>query len=123
MSLRLAIAVFAALALAAPAAAAAPANDGFAHPKSLRLGQTVKGTITGATKQSGEPRHAHSLATHSVWYRFKTKRKMTVAVNTCQTSFDTILAVYTGRSVRSLHVVNHNNDGCNTNGGGSRDST
>jgi hypothetical protein len=115
-----AIALLGGLALAAPEAFAAPVNDGFANAKALRLGTTVKGSITGATKQAGEPRHARSLATHSVWYRLRTKRKMTVAVNTCNTGFDTILAVYTGRSLRSLHVVNYNNNGCNSNGGGSR---
>jgi hypothetical protein len=115
-----AIALLAVLTLAAPAAFAAPANDGYAHAKSLRLGKTIKGSVTGATRQADEPRHARSLATHSVWYRLRTKRKMTVAVNTCKTSFDTVLAVYTGRSVHSLQVVNYNNNGCNSNGGGSR---
>jgi hypothetical protein len=103
-----------------PAAFAAAANDNFANAKTLHLGKNVSGTITGATRQSGEPRHAQSLATHSVWYRLRVKRKMTVAVNTCQTSSDTVIAVYTGISLRGLKVVNYNNDGCNRSGAGSR---
>jgi len=103
-----------------PAAFAAPANDNFANAKTLHLRKNVSGTINGATKQSGEPHHAKSLATHSVWYRLRVKRKMTVAVNTCKTSSDTVIAVYTGTSLRGLKVVNYNNDGCNGSGGGSR---
>jgi hypothetical protein len=117
MFLRLAIAL-SALLLLVPTALAAPANDNLAGSKPLRLGKTVQGSITGATKQSGEPRHANSLASHSVWYRLRVKRKMTVAVNTCHASFDTVLAVYTGRSLRALQPVQYNNDGCAGSGGG-----
>jgi hypothetical protein len=105
--------------LLTPAAFAAPANDNFANAKVLRLGKNVKGNVNGAGKQSGEPRHANSLATHSVWYRLRVKQAMTVAVNTCKASFDTVLAAYSGSSLRTLKVVQFNNDGCN-NGGGSR---
>jgi len=106
--------------LVAPTAFGAPANDNFANAKTLRLGKNVKGTIGGATKQAGEPRHANSLATHSVWYTLRVKQKMTVAVNTCEAGFDTVMAVYAGRSLRRLKVVQYNNDGCNRSGGGSR---
>ena len=103
-----------------PAAFAAPANDNFANAKPLPLRKNVTGSINGATKQSGEPRHAKSLATHSVWYRLRVKRKMTVAVNTCNTSSDTVIAVYMGRSLHGLKVVQYNNDGCTRSAGGSR---
>jgi hypothetical protein len=106
-----------ALLVLTPAALAAPANDNFANAKVLRLGKIVKGSINGATKQSGEPRHANSLATHSVWYRLRVKHTMTVAVNTCDATFDTVLAAYSGRSLRGLKVVQFNNDGCNASGG------
>jgi hypothetical protein len=112
--------LLATLAVSAPAAMAAPKNDNLARAKSLRIGQTLKGTIKGATKQAGEPRHANSLATHSVWYRIRVSRKTTVAVNTCRTTFDTVLAIYTGRRPRGLRVVEFNNDGCGRTGGGSR---
>ena len=115
-----AAALSATLLFVVPAAFAAPANDNFANAKPLRLGKNVTGNINGATKQSGEPRHAKSLATHSVWYRLRVKRKMTVAVNTCNTSSDTVIAVYAGRSLHGLKVVQYNNDGCNRTAGGSR---
>jgi hypothetical protein len=101
----------------APAASAAPRNDNFAKAATLRVGQTLKGNINAATKQSGEPRHAGSLANHTVWYKLRARAKMAVLVSTCTASFDTILAVYNGRSVRSLREVEFNNDGC---GDGSR---
>ena len=110
--------LFATLAVTAPAAMAAPKNDSFSRATSLRGGKTVKGNINGATKQSGEPRHAGSLATHSVWYRLRVTSKTAVLVSTCTASFDTVLAVYTGSSVRNLREIEFNNDGCS--GDGSR---
>jgi hypothetical protein len=112
--------LLATLIFVAPAAFAAPANDNFANAKTLHLGANVTGNINGATRQSGEPRHAKSLATRSVWYRLRVRRKITVAVNTCNTSSDTVIAVYTGRSLHRLKVVQFNNDGCNGGAGGSR---
>src|SRR5215210_1104757 len=121
MSSRIAATVFAAFLSVTPTALAAPANDNFANARGLRLGQTVRGSITDATRQSGEPRHAHSAATHSVWYRLRAKRTMTVAINTCTTSFDTVVAVYAGRSLRGLELVQYNDNGCSGRGGrGSR---
>lgn len=98
-------------------ASAAPANDSFANAATLRVGSSVKGTINGATKQRGEPRHANSIANRSVWYRLRSTRKVAVGLDTCRSNFDTVLAVYTGRTLRSLKAVEFNNDAC---GGGSR---
>jgi hypothetical protein len=108
---------FAVLVLAS-SAAAAPANDAFGDAVDVRVGRTVAGTVQGATKQRGEPQHANSLATHSVWYRFRATRKVALGLDTCDSNFDTVLAVYTGRRLGSLRAVEFNNDGgC---GGGSR---
>ena len=111
------VAVCAALLAVAPTASAAPRNDNFGNAQTLRVGQTLRGNINGATKQSGEPRHAGSLANHTVWYRLRSRSKVAVQVSTCTASFDTILAVYSGAGVRSLREVEFNNDGC---GDGSR---
>src|SRR6187397_3093566 len=113
-------ALIAACLLGSPAAIAAPGNDDFANAKLLRVGKTLKGSVQDATRQPGEPRHAKSRASHSVWYRLRVKRTMTVAVNTCRTSFDTVLAAYTGRSLRRLKPVQYNDNGCSRGGGGSR---
>lgn len=110
-------ALCAALLAMAPSASAAPRNNNFANATTLRVGQTLKGNINGATKQAGEPRHAGSLANHTVWYRLRVSSKRAVLVSTCSASFDTVLAVYTGRSLRNLREIEFNNDGC---GDGSR---
>jgi len=102
---------------AASNAAAAPANDDFAQAATLRVGASAKGAMNGATTQRGEPRHANSIAGHSVWYRLRSKRKVAVGLDTCTSNFDTLLAVYSGRSLRSLKQVEFNNDAC---GDGSR---
>ena len=113
------VAVLASLAVPAGAATAAPRNDDFAQARTVRVGTTVKGNINGATGQRGEPRHANSLAGRSVWYRFRAKREVTVGLSTCRTSFDSVIAVYRGRSLRNLREVEFNNGGCG-NGEGSR---
>jgi hypothetical protein len=109
-----------ALLAGASAAAAAPRNDDFAQARTLRVGTTVKGNVNGATRQRGERRHADSLARRSVWYRFRAKRKVTLSLSTCRSTFDSVIAVYSGRSLRALREVDFNNDGCGRRGGGSR---
>jgi hypothetical protein len=101
-------------------ASAAPSNDDFGDARALRLGAEVAGTVNGATRQRGEPRHAQSLASRSVWYRFRARRKTTVLLGTCRSNFDTVVAVYSGRRLRSLRAVDFNNDGCGEIGAGSR---
>jgi hypothetical protein len=109
-----------ALLTGASPATAAPRNDDFAHARTLRVGTTVKGNVNGATRQRGERRHADSLARRSVWYRFRAKRKVTLSLSTCRSTFDSVIAVYSGRSLRALREVDFNNDGCGRRAGGSR---
>jgi hypothetical protein len=109
-----------ALLAGASSAAAAPRNDDFADALPLRIGRDVTGNVNGAGRQAGERLHGGSLATHSVWYRFRAKRRVTVLLGTCSSNFDTVVAVYTGRRVSGLRTVDFNNDGCGRTGGGSR---
>lgn len=109
-----------ALLASASGAAAAPRNDDFGDAPSLRIGRDVSGNVNGAGRQPGERLHGGSLATHSVWYRFRARRRVTVLLGTCSANFDTVLAVYTGRRVSGLRAVEFNNDGCGRTGGGSR---
>lgn len=95
---RLVAAVVASVAVlggASTAAAAAPSNDDFARARTLRVGTTVKGEVNGATRQRGEPRHARSSAKHSVWYRFRARRRLALGLYTCKANFDSVVAVYT----------------------------
>jgi hypothetical protein len=99
--------------LAAPSgASAAPRNDDFLDAIPVQVGSNVRGQVEGATKERGEHRHAESVARHSVWYRFRATRKVTVVFGTCRSNFDTVVAVYTGGEVTSLRTVDFNNDGC-----------
>ena len=86
-------AMSAVLLASATSASAAPRNDDFGDAPALRVGKDVKGNINGATNQRGEPRHANSLATRSVWYRFRPKSKVTILLGTCSSSFDSVVAV------------------------------
>jgi hypothetical protein len=101
----------------APTASAAPTNDDFADAAPLRVGQTVAGSIDGATGQRSEPRHAATRANRSVWYKLSARRRTTVLLSVCKTNFDTVVAVYTGRSMRRLRVIEFNNNGCYSNSG------
>src|SRR6185503_7339290 len=61
-------------------------------------------------KQSGEPNHAGETGGSSVWYRWTPSSSGQVTFNTLGSTFDTLLAVYTGNSLASLSVVATNDD-------------
>jgi hypothetical protein len=106
--------------LASGAVAAPPPNDDFGDATPIRVGATVKGTVNGATMQRGEPLRSRSRAVRSVWYRLQVEHKLTVRLSTCTPTFDSVLAVYGGRALRSLRVIDYNDNGCGRSGGGSR---
>jgi hypothetical protein len=89
-----------------------PANDNFADAIALT---NAAGTVTcsnvRATKEPGEPNHANNDGGHSVWYAFTTNAVPgTLSLTTQGSSFDTLLAVYTGDSVTNLTLVAANDD-------------
>lgn len=106
----LGVGVAGALITAAPASAA-PRNDDFADALPLRVGQTVVGTTVGATAQRGEPVHGPGTS-YSVWYRLRSARRVSVLLNTCRAAGDSVIAIYTGRRLRSLTLIEFNDDGC-----------
>ena len=85
---------------------------------------SLSGANGAATKESGEPDHlpvGGSLGENSVWYRWTAPFSGQVSINTCTSSFDTILTAYTGGSLASLNRVASDDDACDTpNDGGSR---
>jgi hypothetical protein len=104
-----------AAALAAPTAALAapPPNDAFA------AAQELSGRVAGAdglnkdaTKEVGEPNHAGDPGGASIWFRWTAPADGRAVVSTCESTFDTLLAVYTGDSVIALAAVASNDDGC-----------
>jgi hypothetical protein len=88
-----------------------PANDAFAAATVLSGadGQAT-GTTLYATKEPDEPAHAGSPGGHSVWYRWTAPCRCTITFKTLGSSFDTVLAAYTGASVTALKLVASNDD-------------
>jgi hypothetical protein len=88
-----------------------PANDGFANPESLSGPSGVtRGNNTFASKEPGEPDHADNQGGKSVWYRWTAPQSETVTIDTAESNFDTLLAVYRGTALNSLLVVAKNDD-------------
>ncbi len=91
--------------------AAAPANDNFSRAVYLAgLSNDVFISNSDATAEPGEPLHADSPGGKSVWWSWQASFTGTMGVNTGGSTFDTLLAIYTGDSVSNLQVVADNDD-------------
>jgi hypothetical protein len=89
----------------------APANDNFANARVIGGNAgTVAGSNTGASKEPGEPNHAGNAGGSSVWYSWTAPGSGSWQLDTAGSSFDTLLAVYTGTSVAALSLVASNDD-------------
>ena len=89
----------------------APANDQLANRATLpAAGGSVEGTNIGATRETGEPPHAGSPASRSVWWSWTPNRSGNATLNTNGSSFDTVLAAYRGTTVAALTEVASNDD-------------
>jgi len=90
----------------------APANDNFASAVALSSLATVPGTTVAATHESGEPAHVNSAfgSASSTWYSWRAAADGTLALSTQSSSFDTLLAVYTGSVVSGLTPLAGNDD-------------
>ncbi|HEY3833734.1 MAG TPA: fibronectin type III domain-containing protein [Acidimicrobiia bacterium] len=90
-----------------------PANDMFAKPTILTGGLgSVSGDNFGATSEAGEPVHAGVSNKESVWFRYTPNVSGTLSVDTCGSSFDTVLALYTGSVLKTLTPLVSNDDSC-----------
>lgn len=90
---------------------AGPANDNFASAIGISNNvRQVTGSNIGATKESGEPNHAGNPGGASVWWVWTAGFSGAVDFNTEGSSFDTLLAVYTGTNVGQLTPVSGNDD-------------
>jgi hypothetical protein len=97
---------------ASAAHAAAPLNDNFANAIALTgLNTFVRGTNTTATREVGEPNHAGNPASKSLWWKWTAPSNQTVFLDTLNSSFPTVLAVYTGTNVGGLTLIANNPDG------------
>lgn len=88
-----------------------PPNDNFRDRTPVNeIAPTVAGSNNNATRQPGEPIHAGRLGDASVWWSWTAPANEQVRITTEGSSFDTILAVYTGSSVSNLTMVAANDD-------------
>src|SRR5439155_1348443 len=86
-------------------------NDNFANATVVSgTTGTTTGSTAGMTKEAGEPNHAGNAGGHSIWYRWTAPGGGTVTIDTFGSSFDTLLAAYTGTALTSLAVVASNDD-------------
>ncbi|HVG31485.1 MAG TPA: Calx-beta domain-containing protein [Pyrinomonadaceae bacterium] len=90
----------------------APANNNFVSAQVITgCTGSVTGTNTGANKETGEPSHSDGNAGGaSVWYQWQSPSTSSVTINTSGSSYDTLLAVYTGNSVGGLTAIAKNDD-------------
>jgi hypothetical protein len=104
--------------------AAAPANDNFANAATFTTttgspSTNASGDTTGATRETNEPIMCGTeydgstgfcnSGLHSVWYKWTAPAAGEVTVDTHTSSFDTVIAVYTGSSLPTLTAVNSGN--------------
>ena len=86
-------------------------NDTFAAAilMSGDQGQTT-GSNVGATRETGEPLHCNTSGLSSVWYRWTPSQSGAATIDTINSTFDTVLSIYTGSSVSALTEVNCDDD-------------
>jgi hypothetical protein len=85
-----------------------PPNDAFVDAIALKPGR-VQGSNTLATRELGEPAVAEGGG-GSVWYRYRTNTRQGVTLDTSNSSFDTVLGVFTG-DLGTLRRIASNDDG------------
>jgi hypothetical protein len=88
-----------------------PVNDLFVNalPLSGNSG-SVSATTTNATKQFGEPNHAGNAGGKSVWWSFEPSADGILVLTTTNSTFDTLLGLYTGNQVNALTTIASNDD-------------
>jgi hypothetical protein len=88
-----------------------PVNDQFANRVNLNgMTGTALGHNIGATKETSEPAHGGDIGGRSVWWRWTAPISGPVTITTADSTFDTLLGVYTGSAVSSLTLIGGNDD-------------
>ena len=99
------------LLLLAAAVRAQPVNDAFVNAIVLSGAEVQSsGSNVGATREPGEPTHGGVAGSASVWWRWTAPASVRVKIDTVGSSFDTVLAVYTGTAVNQLTAIASNDD-------------
>jgi len=95
-----------------------PTNDNFANRITLTGTHfnNVPGSNVGASKEPGEPFHTDAIGGKSVWWTWTAPSTGGLELATSGSSFDTLLALYTGDSVSNLTFVAGNDEDVLSNG-------
>jgi hypothetical protein len=89
-----------------------PGADRFAQGQPIAaISNTVLGFSFEATREIGEPVHRSLATSNSVWYVWKAPLSGVVTFNTRGSTFDTVLAVYTGPDLKTLTELVSDDDG------------
>ncbi len=89
----------------------APTNDNFAAATAASGDSgSESGWNQNATRETGEPAHAGSTGSASVWWKWTATASGDVGIDTHGSGFDTLLGVYTGTVVNSLTTIASNDD-------------
>jgi len=95
----------------ATAPSGGPANNAFAAAIEMSGAPvSASGTNIDATKEPGEPLHAGNAGGASAWWKWTAPATQLVSIDTFGSTFNTLLAVYTGTQVSALNPVASNND-------------
>jgi len=90
-----------------------PSNDSFSRAQ-LISGESgtlsPQGTNVDGSKEAGEPNHAGNPGGASIWYKYVAPFTGSITFSTLGSSFDTLLAVYTGTAVNALTPIAQNDD-------------
>lgn len=97
--------------LTALSSATASTNDNFASGAAL-AGATaeVVGNSIAATREAGEPNHSDATGGGSLWWKWTAPANGTLSLTTTGSTFDTLLAVYTGGAVGALTRISSDDD-------------
>ncbi len=74
------------------------------------LGGVVSATNLLATREAGEPEHAGKKGSNSIWFKWVAPTNGNATFSTAGSTFDTLLAVYTGANVGTLVPVASDED-------------
>jgi len=107
------------------AMAAVPDNDNFSAATDINgpTGTFAVSTVE-ATAEPAEPGYSYNdwdfPAHNSIWYKWTAPSAASITFDTSGSSFDTVLAIYTGSTVDALNPIAFNDDDPNGNNGTSR---
>ncbi len=87
-----------------------PPNDFFANAFALTNLNLDAVTNAGATKELGEPAIAGNAGGHSVWWYYQPPSDGVLTLSTSNSTFDTVMAMYTGTNVANLTTIAINDD-------------